>query len=101
MLDDKMKESLLQSIGNTLWNLPNEANWEKFSRTLRKSKAKYYKVFYGKGKLGKADDLKSSSYIGIYDRSSKLIVRIPVYKLEGRKIRGATIYIKGLAYLAG
>lgn len=73
---------------------PDKKHWGLLSAYLKKSKAKYYKVFYPK-KLKKLDDLKSA-YAVIYDSKYIPMFRIPVTMKVDGKLQGATIYLKGL-----
>ncbi len=73
---------------------PDKKHWESFGAYLKKSKAKYYKVFYPK-KLKKLADLKSA-YVVIYDSKYIPMFRIPITMKNNSKLEGATIYLKGL-----
>lgn len=73
---------------------PDKKNWDSFGSYLKKSKAKYYKVFYPK-KLKKLDDLKNA-YVVIYDSRYIPMFRIPVTMKAKGKMEGATVYLKDL-----
>ena len=75
---------------------PSEKNWQAFAEALPKSGLKYYRVVFQKDqKLKKAEDL-TESYAELYDAKEKLVLKIPIFKKEGKKIEGATYYMKGL-----
>lgn len=94
-----MDDKKFSAIVDALWKNPEPKNWERLSSSLGKGKIKYYKVFYEKAnKLKKIDDLKDS-YIGIYTGDMKSSYKVPLFKKEGKGIRGATIYLKGLLNL--
>jgi len=89
----------MNAIVEELWKDPQTRNWERLSSAIDKSDIKYYKVFYEKdNKLRNVDDLKDS-YIQIYSANMKSVYKVPLFKKEGRKIRGATIYLKKLLNL--
>ena len=91
MAADKMKQTI-----DTLWKDPEPKNWDKFTSVLKKSKIRYYKVvFKNKNALKKLDDLKDS-YVELYGADYKLSYKAPLIKKDGKKIRGATIYLMGL-----
>ncbi len=86
----------IKEITDTLWEEPSEANWKRFAKALPKSNLRYYKVVYQNGgKLNRAQDL-TKSYAELYDPKQKLVLRIPIFEKSGRKITGATYYMKGL-----
>jgi hypothetical protein len=88
--------SELSKVSEALWKEQSESNWDKFSEVLKSSNAVYYRVvFADEGKLSKMQDL-TKSYAEIYDKEYKLITKVPIVKKDGRKIRGATIYLMGL-----
>ncbi len=73
---------------------PSAENWKNALGAIKKSKAKYYRIFYEKG-LKNTDNLKNA-YAIIYDASYKRLFRIPVIEMEGKGIKGATKYLTGL-----
>ncbi|MCL5433697.1 MAG: hypothetical protein M1538_01820 [Candidatus Marsarchaeota archaeon] len=84
----------LNKIAEELWKSPSEDNWSKFRETVKKSKAKYYKVIYTKS-LGSKEDLRKS-YAELYDSKFKFITKIPIFKEVNGKVEGATINLEGL-----
>lgn len=90
-----MKGNDMKSIDNTLWKDPSEKNWSDFAGRLGRSGIKFYKVFYEKGKLANREDLRDS-YVQLFDSKGKPVIRVPVYMQEKGRVRGATIYLKGL-----
>ena len=94
MASGKIKEAV-----EALWDDPQAKNWERFSKSLKGSGVKYYKVvFESENKLRKLDDLRDS-YVALYDSKSKQVYKVPLIKKDGKKLRGATIYLKGLLNL--
>lgn len=93
-----MAEKNIKAAIESLLAKPNQRNWEKFASELKKSKVVYYKVFFTKGKLAKSSDLKNS-YVGLFGSDSKLLYKVPLYRNDGKNLRGATIYLKGLLNL--
>ncbi len=94
-----MASGKIKEVVEELWNDPQAKNWEKFSKSLKGSGIKYYKVvFERENKLRKLDDLRDS-YVALYDGKSKQIYKVPLIKKDGKKLRGATIYLKGLLNL--
>ena len=85
----------IKEIADALWKSPIKANWDKFVKALPKSGLKYYKVVYQKGKIKRVGDL-VDDYAQLYDAKQKPVVRIPIYEKVGKKITGATYYMKGL-----
>ena len=91
-----MSSGKIKEVVEELWNDPQAKNWEKFSKSLKGSGIKYYKVvFADEGKLNKMQDL-TKSFAELYDKNYHAIIRIPIFKKDGKRIRGATIYLKGL-----
>lgn len=90
-------EAIIQ-IADNLRKNPNEKNWQKLSENLKKSGIIYYVVFFGEGKLSKTQDLRKS-YVKLYNKHKKVVTEIPIFMTEGKKIRGATVYLKGLQIL--
>ena len=90
------KRQALSTIADKLWDNSCEENWAEFAGALKGSGAKYYRVVFGnKGKLNKVQEL-TKSYAEIYDAKYKQIAKVPIFKTVGKKIEGATIYMKGL-----
>lgn len=85
----------IQSISSELLKDPSGKNWDRLSRSLRKNGIAYYKTVFEKGKLKNTQDLKNS-YVELYDKKGVFAARIPIFKREGKNLRGATIYLKGL-----
>lgn len=85
----------IEDISRELWKSPTSANWEKLSRSLPRSGIKFYRVVYQKGKIANKEDLRDS-YVELYDSKERMVTKVPVFKREGKGIRGATIYLKGL-----
>jgi hypothetical protein len=72
---------------------PSEENWKK-ARVKILKEGKYYYAFYPNGIKGSMS-LKGA-YAVIYDGRMKSLYNIPVIKTVGKRIEGATIYLKGL-----
>lgn len=87
-----MASEKIMKIVEMLNNDPSEKNWELFEKELPKSGIKYYRVVYTS--LKNKDDLRRS-YAELFDAKGKLVGRVPIFK-KGKKIEGATIYLKGL-----
>jgi hypothetical protein len=90
----------LGELGESLWKDQDETNWKRFGAALKKGKARYYRVNFEKGKVQRVDDLRKS-YAEIFDSKAKLIAKIPIFRKEGKKIRGSLIYLKGLTKFNG
>lgn len=90
----------IANIADELREDPSEKNWKRLSSALKKSRVSYYKVFFGKGKLSKTQDLRKS-YVELYDKKKEMVAQIPIFMSRGREISGATIYLKGLMILNG
>jgi len=88
----------MENVGKLLWENPSEKNWKTLASSLKKGGIVYYRVFFEKGKLNKTQDLRRS-YAGLYDKKENLVAKIPIFKREGKRIEGATIYLKGLLIL--
>ncbi|MCW6160295.1 MAG: hypothetical protein LVQ95_04385 [Candidatus Micrarchaeales archaeon] len=83
-------------IAEALWRDESDRNWKEFVKALPESGIKYYRVVFLKGeKLKKAQDL-TKSYAELYDAKEKLVTKIPIFEKKGKKIEGATYYMKGL-----
>ena len=87
-----------QTILEQLNKEQSEKNWDKFAKELPKSKAKQYRVVYQKGNIAKSDDL-LDSYAELFDSKDKMLGKVPIFLREGKKVRGATIYLKRLSNL--
>ena len=73
-----MASGKIKEVVEELWNDPQAKNWEKFSKSLKGSGIKYYKVvFERENKLRKLDDLRDS-YVALYDGKSKQIYKVPL-----------------------
>ncbi len=90
----------IEEIAEKLKKDPNEENWKVLSSALKKGNVFHYRIFFGKGKLNNTQDLKKS-YIELYDKKEAKLARIPIFVSKGKKIEGATIYLKGLSILNG
>jgi len=89
-----MKNDEIIKIADALQKEPNETNWEKFAKALKKSGIKYYRIVYVS--LKNAEDL-TKSYAELFDAKGKLVTKVPIFKSsKGKKVEGATIYLKGL-----
>jgi len=89
-----MKNDEIIKIADALQKEPNETNWERFAKALKKSGIKYYRIVYVS--LKNAEDL-TKSYAELFDAKGKLVTKVPIFKRSnGKKIEGATIYLKGL-----
>lgn len=93
-----MKNDIV-SEAESLWKEPTDKNWKAFAAMLKGSRAKYYKiVFANEGKLNKMQDL-TKSFAELYDAEYRLVTKVPIFKKDGKKLRGATIYLTGLQVL--
>ena len=91
-----MAKTNIKEIASTLWKAPTDQNWERFSKALKGSGIVYYKaIFANEGKLSKMQDLAKSS-VELYDSKFRPITSVPIFKKEGKRLRGATIYLEGL-----
>ena len=89
-----MKNDKIIRIADALQKEPNEANWEKFAKALKKSGIKYYTIVYVT--LKNAEDL-TKSYAELFDAKGMFVIKVPIFKRSnGKKVEGATIYLKGL-----
>lgn len=88
----------IEDIAVKLRKTPNENNWKVFAAELKKSDVIYYKIVFGKGKLGNTQDLKKS-YVVLYGKKKEKLAEVPIFMGTGKKIEGATIYLKGLSIL--
>ncbi len=88
----------IEDISKRLNSDPSENNWKSFSAALKKSKIVYYRVFFGKGKLSKTQDLRNSC-VELYDKKKEIVAKVPIFMNKGKEIGGATIYLKGLQIL--
>ena len=89
-------KSKIEPLVAKLWDDPSEKNWKTFAAALKKSDIKYYKIiFANEGKLNKMQDI-TKSVAELYDAKYKLITKVPIFKKEGKRTRGATIYLTGL-----
>ncbi|MDE1860335.1 MAG: hypothetical protein KGH72_01310 [Candidatus Micrarchaeota archaeon] len=84
-----------KTLAEALWKNPTTKGWEAFSGSLAKGGIKYYKIFYEKGKLANKEDLRYS-YAELYDSKEKAVCKVPIFRKDGAKIKGATIYLSGL-----
>ncbi|MCL5423786.1 MAG: hypothetical protein M1385_01735 [Candidatus Marsarchaeota archaeon] len=78
-----------------LWKNPTEHEWELFSKKLKISNIKYYRVVY-KEKLLKNNKGLKNAYIELYSNKKKLIGNVPLFMIKNSEICGATIYLKGI-----
>ena len=90
------KNSKFEKILAELNGNPSIANWEAFSKALKKSNVKYYRPIYINDKINRLKDLKDS-YVVLHDAKYKVVGRVPVYKkLPSGGIEGALAYLAGL-----
>ena len=88
--------SRIDKAADTLWKEQSEENWEALAGALKGSSVKYYKVvFANEGKLSKMQDL-TKSFVDLYDAKYKQVTKVPLFKKDGKRVRGATIYLTGL-----
>lgn len=76
----------------------SKENWDKFGKALKSSGIKYYLVKFDKGKVNMLEDLRKA-HAELYNSKQKLVYKIPIVMNNGKKIRGTTIYLKGLLNL--
>lgn len=91
----------MAGIGGIIQELkedPSKANWDKFGKALKTSGLKYYLVKFDKAKVNASEDLRKA-YAELYDADQKLAYKIPIIMNNGKKVRGTTIYLKGLLNL--
>ncbi|MCL4388049.1 hypothetical protein M1567_02765 [Candidatus Marsarchaeota archaeon] len=93
-LDPKMAQKDSDSAIGALNSKPNAENWKSALPLIKKSGAKYYRIFYDSG-LKDKDNLKNA-YAVLYDSSYKRLFRVPVIEMHDGKIVGATKYLVGL-----
>jgi hypothetical protein len=92
--ESKSSGNSLQSVVDALWKSPSDKEWTTFEKGLEKSAAKYYKVFFPDGLKGKG--ALTSSYAMVYDSKYRPLCKVPVVTKNGKKLEGATIYLKNL-----
>ena len=90
----------LEELGRELLRSPDEKNWERFEKAIKKSDVAYYRPFFGKGRLKNTQDLKNS-YVELYDGKNRIVARVPIFLKKGKNFRGATMYLKGLRIRRG
>ncbi len=78
-----------------LWKNPTEQEWDSFSKKLKKSNIKYYRVVYKEKSLKDNKGLKNA-YIELYSNTMKLIGDVPLFMIKKNDVCGATIYLKGI-----
>lgn len=88
----------MKDVVETLKDEQSKANWEKFGKALKTSGLKYYLVRFDKARVNKLEDLRKA-YAELYDSEQRLAYKIPITMNNGKKIRGATIYLKGMLNL--
>ena len=76
----------------------SKGNWEKFGNALKTSRLSYYLIKFDKGKVNQLEDLRKA-HAELYDSKQKLQYKVPIVMNNGKKIKGATIYLKGLLNL--
>lgn len=91
-----MASPKIQAAADRLWKEQSDSNWDTFASALKGSGIKYYKVvFANEGKLNKMQDI-TKSYANLYDAKYGLVAKVPIFMKDGKRIRGATIYLTGL-----
>ncbi len=90
---------ILDASSQELWKNPSEQNWKQFSKAF-KGKAAYYRVVFEHGKIKKNEDI-TKSFVEIINSKRKVLCNVPLFVREGKVLRGATIYLKGLQILNG
>ena len=93
MPDDNI--ATIKEIVENLNENPTEANWEALSKVMKKGGAKYYRIFYPSGSGGKSG--RAQTYAVLYDAKYRSMFRVPIYDRSGKKLGGATEYLKELA----
>ncbi len=88
------KRERLKEIAVELKRKPSRENWELFADAAGKAGASYYKIVYPPELGGKADLTKA--HAEIFGKDRKRICDVPIILEEGKKVRGSTIYLKGL-----
>ncbi|MDE1768100.1 MAG: hypothetical protein KGH64_00425 [Candidatus Micrarchaeota archaeon] len=88
----------IKDIMGALNKEQSKANWEKFGKAVKSSGLKYYHIEFDKSKVNELEDLRKA-HADLYDSKEKLVYKIPIIMENGKKIRGATIYLKGLLNL--
>ena len=90
------KNSKVQNASKALWKEQSEKNWKALASSLKNSSIKYYRViFANEGRLNRMQDL-TKSFAELYDAKHATVVKVPIFKREKNRIRGATIYLTGL-----
>ncbi len=84
----------IEDIVEELSNAPNKENWEKFSKAVKSSDLKFYRVVFKKN-VKKENDL-TGAYAELYSKNGKLMFKIPIFIKKGKEVKGATIYLKEL-----
>ncbi len=87
-------EEIKKSMEN-LWKNPQEEEWVRFEKMIKKSNLKFYHVVYKGEKLKTQKDLKNA-YVELYDAKMKEIGTVPLFMKKGGEFSGATIHMKGL-----
>ncbi len=76
----------------------SKGNWEALGKSLKASGMKYYSIKFEKGKVNELEDLRKA-YAQLHSPAGKVSYRIPGVMANGKKVRGATIYLMGLTHL--
>jgi hypothetical protein len=84
----------IKEIVERLNDNPSEANWKRFASEIKRSGARYYRMFYPAGRSGKSSI--REAYAVLYDGRRRSLFRVPACKKSGSAVEDATEYLKGL-----
>jgi hypothetical protein len=85
----------IKEVAKTLWKEQSDENWKLFASALKKSSVKRYRIIYEPGKLKTLQDLRKS-FAALYDSKSKLVTKVPIFRMDKGRMLGSTIYLKDL-----
>jgi len=88
--EEKDSDSVVEALNSK----PNAENWKSALPIIKKSGARYYRIFYDSG-LKDKDNLKKA-YAVLYDGFYRGLFKVPVIEMHEGKVVGATKYLVGL-----
>ncbi len=89
-----MKEGM-NELQDMIWENPVEENWKKVVVALKRNSARYYSVDYPHGGIKESKDL-TKFFVEVYDDKVDRIVKLPLFRKEGRQLIGSLEFLKWL-----
>ncbi len=90
-----MGNDAVEGLAGRLGKEPCAKNWKAFCTAMKRGGIRRYRIVYAKDRFEGSDDLRGS-YAELFSESGRRICAVPIFETDGKRLRGAMAYLKGL-----